>query len=88
MNTVDMTAMPRPPPKGTQNGDVDHHTLSYFVVFTGFFLKEDALKDWLRTCVKQVWEIKLNHANKDTDTRGDFLCKVPCDVTKMRDRTV
>jgi hypothetical protein len=59
MNTVDMAAMPRPPPKAVQNGDVDHYTLSYFVVFTGFSLKEDPLKDWLRTCCKPVCEVYL-----------------------------
>lgn len=52
MSPVDSSAIPRPPSaKGQQNGTVEE-IHDYLIVFTGFSLQEQVLKDWLRTCCK------------------------------------
>lgn len=62
MNPVDSTAIPRPPSaKPHQNGDIGK-VHEYCIVFTGFNLQEQALKDWLKTCCKPVCYIMEWHA--------------------------
>ncbi|XP_058958401.2 dynein axonemal assembly factor 9 isoform X1 [Pocillopora verrucosa] len=52
MSPVDSSAVPRPPSaKAQQNGTVEG-IHEYFIVFTGFSLQEQVLKDWLKTCCK------------------------------------
>ena len=54
MSPVDSSAVPRPPSaKAQQNGTVEG-IHEYFIVFTGFSLQEQVLKDWLKTCCKPV----------------------------------
>ena len=54
MSPVDSPAVPRPPSaKAQQNGTVEG-IHEYFIVFTGFSLQEQVLKDWLKTCCKLV----------------------------------
>ena len=54
MTPVDSIAVPRPPSsKAHQNGDVGK-VHEYRIVFTGFNLEEQALKDWLKICCKPV----------------------------------
>lgn len=61
MNPVDSTAIPRPPSaKPHQNGDIGK-VHEYCIVFTGFNLQEQALKDWLKTCCKPVCYIMEWH---------------------------
>ena len=62
MNPVDSTTIPRPPSaKAHQNGDIGK-VHEYCIVFTGFNLQEQALKDWLKTCCKPVCYIMEWHA--------------------------
>lgn len=55
MNTVEnATAIPRPPTtKSQQNGHMNKAP-EYYIIFTGFNLDEQALRDWLKTCCKPV----------------------------------
>lgn len=54
MSPVDSTAVPRPPSAKTlQNGATDKGH-EYCIVFVGFNLQEQALKDWLKSCCKPV----------------------------------
>ncbi|XP_015777136.1 PREDICTED: uncharacterized protein C20orf194 homolog [Acropora digitifera] len=53
MNTVEnATAIPRPPTtKSQRNGDMNKAP-EYYIIFTGFNLDEQVLRDWLKTCCK------------------------------------
>lgn len=52
MNPVDSVAIPRPPSaKARQNGTIEG-IHEYFIVFTGFHLQQQVLKDWIKTCCK------------------------------------
>jgi len=53
MNSVEnATAIPRPPTtKSQRNGDMNKAP-EYYIIFTGFNLDEQALRDWLKTCCK------------------------------------
>jgi len=54
MNPVENAAIPRPPSaKARQNGTVNG-IHEYFIVFTGFHLQQQVLKDWIKTCSKPV----------------------------------
>ena len=55
MNSVEnATAIPRPPTtKSQRNGDMNKAP-EYYIIFTGFNLDEQALRDWLKTCCKPV----------------------------------
>ncbi|KAK3750781.1 hypothetical protein QZH41_015326, partial [Actinostola sp. cb2023] len=65
MKTVDVSAIPRPPPKATQNGSVDQNFSSYFMVFTGFSLQEGFLKELLRSCCRPKPQKKALKGLKD-----------------------
>lgn len=52
MNPVDSAAIPRPPSaKARQNGTTEG-IHDYFIVFTGFHLQLQVLKDWIKSCCK------------------------------------
>ena len=54
MNPVDSAAIPRPPSaKARQNGTTEG-IHDYFIVFTGFHLQLQVLKDWIKSCCKPV----------------------------------
>lgn len=54
MNPVDSAAIPRPPSaKARQNGTTEG-VHDYFIVFTGFDLQLQVLKDWIKSCCKPV----------------------------------
>ena len=51
---IESTVVPRPPGSHpTQNG-TSHDVPTFFVTFVGFHLKEESLKDWLRSCCTPV----------------------------------
>ena len=54
MSPVDGTAIPRPPSAKAHENGVTDKVREYCIVFVGFYLQEQALKDWLKTCVKPV----------------------------------
>lgn len=54
MSPVDGTAIPRPPSAKAHENSVTDKVHEYCIVFVGFYLQEQALKDWLKTCVKPV----------------------------------
>ncbi|XP_078357511.1 dynein axonemal assembly factor 9-like isoform X1 [Oculina patagonica] len=70
MNAVDSSAIPRPPSaKGQQNGTMDG-IHEYFIVFTGFHLQQQILKDWIKTCckpapVKQKLKMRKDLSDKE-----------------------
>lgn len=54
MSPVDSAAIPRPPSaKARQNGTTEG-IHDYFIVFTGFHLQLQVLKDWIKSCCKPV----------------------------------
>ncbi|XP_022802915.1 uncharacterized protein C20orf194-like isoform X2 [Stylophora pistillata] len=75
MSPVDSSAIPRPPSaKGQQNGTVEE-IHDYLIVFTGFSLQEQVLKDWLRTCckpapVKQKLKTRQDLSEKEVNNIG------------------
>lgn len=53
MNTVEnATAIPRPPTTKSQRNGHMNQAPEYYIIFTGFNLDEQALRDWLKTCCK------------------------------------
>ena len=64
MNNVDSTTIPRSPSAMAQENSDMTKAREYCLVFTGFNLHEQALKNWLRTCCKPVRYITLCHLLK------------------------
>lgn len=54
MNPLDSTAIPRPPSAAAQQNGATHKVNEYCIVFVGFNLQEQNLRDWLKTCCKPV----------------------------------
>ena len=54
MNPVDSAAIPRPPSAKAQQNSTVEGIHEYFIVFTGFHLEQQVLKDWIKTCCKPV----------------------------------
>lgn len=65
MNPLDSTAIPRPPSAAAQQNGATHKVNEYCIIFVGFNLQEQNLKDWLKTCCKPAPKKQKLKTRKD-----------------------